>query len=206
MLSGFVQRRTRLCKDSYFFSHGNTQELGINCSTTMCSPFQHWQPEGLEHRRVQLHLHTSFSRKPSEITGGWKDEINWSCPECAVKVIKHRKEAGWQNTRTPERNGPPGPVCQTWKTRGSHCQTVFQPPPVGKWPKQGFTGDGSAPKRLKATDLRIFFPCDSFCLSQEGAGKGASFSSPARRRFEHSCVPQADSMPRLGNTWRCSQG
>lgn len=115
---------TDLCKDMYFSSHRPTQESGTSCSATMCSPFQHRQPEGLENRRGQLHLHTSFSRKLSEITG-WKDEINWSCPECAVKVIKHRKEVGWQNTWTPEWNSPPGPVCRTWETCGSHCQTVF---------------------------------------------------------------------------------
>lgn len=101
MLSGFLQWRTDLSKDRYFSSHGTAQELGISCSATMCSSFQHWQPEGLEYRRGQLLLHTSFSRKLSEITGGWKDEINWSCPECAAKVIKHRKEVGWQNTWTP---------------------------------------------------------------------------------------------------------
>lgn len=125
MLSGFLQWRTDLSKDRYFSSHRAMQELGISCSATMCFPFQHQQPEGLEYRRGQLHLHTSFSGKLSEITGGWKDETNWSCPECAAKVIKHRKEVGWQNTWTPERNGPPGPVCWTWKTPGSCCQTVF---------------------------------------------------------------------------------
>ena len=90
MLSGFLQQRTDLSKDRYFSSHAATQESGISCNATMCSPFRHWQPEGLEDRRGQLHLHTSFSRKLSEITGGWKGEVNWSCPECAAEVIKHR--------------------------------------------------------------------------------------------------------------------